>query len=145
MLVAHQMRQLQETMVKAATKLQSWYRAHLTRVSFRVQILLKLAMIRKRQMEEVEFMLRGVTRIQCLFRVKLAQRRLAEVRAAQGERQEALEDGAGEKEEGEMETVLVDTWHPRSAAAGLQALASPRPDRELEKLEEAGLVPFSSW
>lgn len=121
--------------MKAAIKLQSWYRAHITRMAFRVQILLKLGMIRKRQMEEVELMLNSVTRIQCAFRAKLARQKVMQVRADDERR--ALTD----VQEGETDTFLIDTWHPRSAAAGIE-FQRPRPDRELEKLEEAGLVPF---
>lgn len=160
--IAEKMRLIAVRMNAAVTRIQSWYRGLVTRQRMQVQIRLKLDLTRQHQWEEMQQGVHYIIKIQTWFRNKLAAVELRRRMAAQQVMWDALmaksPTAAGAPlsigNEGEEEVVLVDTWRRSDPSQGLSASpdagdafgaameGTPRPDRELEKLEAAGLVPF---
>jgi len=160
--VAKKMREVYHRMSVAATKLSAWYRAISTRLRYRDEIRARMRETFDRQMEEMALGLQTIIKLQRAFRAKLALRRLEAFREAFGSDQLDDESEADADTQVPTLSLLVDSWRPGGLtgdpagdqAAAIAAAASaalgreqhqqvaPRSDRELERLEAAGLVPF---
>lgn len=162
--LAGRMRQAHSQMVASAMKIQAWYRAHKTRTRFRVQILMNMGLKCSRQMEDLERFLKVVVLLQRSVRARLARKRVQEARSALNGTPNSLwnEDTLSKQLETreanpKRNVVMLDSWKPGGVAAGLAAVQSasntafvgdkmPKRDRELEKIQQAGLIPFyGSW
>jgi hypothetical protein len=147
--VATRMRRLHEHMEDAAIKIQAWFRCISIKFRYSHQIHDNMVRRHKALLEEMEMGLLVVVRLQRNIRARLARKRLKEARA----RLEAagivaawdslaLQDA--EPEDPQESIVVVDNWRPRGPGGAAPHLLDrpPRRDVEMEKLEDAGLVPF---
>eukprot|EP00439_Symbiodinium_sp_Y106_P063117 s83_g9.t1 len=112
---------LRDRMVNSAVKIQSWYRG--LKIRRKWQETLRQALRKQRKSDEIRLQnqIRVVRVLQKAIRVYLARRRL--VRS--------------------LEAGYVDNWRPAAEKRLLRERPPPE-DRELAKMEEAGLIPFYS-
>lgn len=137
MIVNLRLRDLCRCIVTAATMIQSAYRRYVCHVRFHTQIRVAMELSRQKQRQEAQRGLKAIRGLQKAFRSCLARRR------AQRRRQElgmATELRALRAEHG-----LANNYMPIDA--NKSPLLSdrdgpPRTHREIEKLEDAGLIPF---
>jgi len=142
---AKAMEKARGTMHEASVKIQSWYRASSTKRKWKGRIQLRIQMRREAEFMEQEQVLRFTIQLQRAVRARLARKAVAREKARlkrnrtfhQESTDYLLVDGEKKK--------WIDTWRPRDSADALKALEGPIPqDPELDKMREAGLIPFYS-
>jgi len=153
----------------AATNIQAWYRGVTTKLSLRDQIQERMDQTREKQFRDMEIALHCIIQIQRGYRAKLARRQRIRLQLAllglpapdlfdlpptpdfdrRSTKRSCLE-------ESKLPTVLIDSWRISSAPgavpvtypapccgnAGVAIESPPQNDREVEKAEAIGLVPF---
>eukprot|EP00933_Yihiella_yeosuensis_P017867 TRINITY_DN1485_c0_g8_i1.p1 TRINITY_DN1485_c0_g8~~TRINITY_DN1485_c0_g8_i1.p1 ORF type:complete len:631 (+),score=117.57 TRINITY_DN1485_c0_g8_i1:190-2082(+) len=148
MRIAWRVWQVKNVMDKAATKLQRWLISRRIRNYYKVLI---QARLEQRRIEEQELLAQQVAvtiKLQSAIRARLARKRQQEAKAMRQINKQveaSLRAAFEEDEHPKQKSVLLDTWRPRSEGTDwLEDVRNQLPprDRELEKIEEEGLVPF---
>lgn len=157
MRVSQIMQGIVSQMAAAATLVQARYRGATMYRKWRSEIRHRIELTRQQQFREMEVGMRCIIQIQRGVRSKQARKRLEEARAKLAaaslemlERGSPIPSGATGAEEDE-ERTFIDTWRPVGApgsdpagcgCAGVILRDLPRHDWEVEKQEQANLVPF---
>jgi len=152
--VAHRMHKLHMTMVNAAIKLQSRYRAYSAYRRFYLPIRQRMEFTHAEHLKKMEQGLVCVVRIQRAMRAKLARRKMCKAREQMRDliTSKVDADGGFLNLDGQSSQTsclgLVDQWAPLQAGSASgrviisEVSALPKPDQELHKLENSGLTPF---
>lgn len=147
--VATRIRRLHEMMEDAATKIQAWFRCFWTKFRYSSQIHNNMLRRHKLMLEEMEMGLLVVIKLQRNVRARLARKRLQEARekleaAGIAAAWDSLAVQDAEPEDPQESILAIDNWRPRGPGGAAPHVLDrpPRRDAELEKLEDAGLVPF---
>jgi len=141
-------------MQQAAVKIQAWLRGRMIFLALREEIKLRLKATYIRRYNEMETALLGIVRAQRAVRAWRARKAMRELRRQAEERRASKQARRGSKgpaRQGlpaadkqlaaEDDTVYVDTWKKRDAL-GAVTEERPKTPREIQELNEAGLVPF---
>lgn len=129
---------LRDRMVNSAVKIQSWYRG--LKIRRKWQETLRQALRKQRKSDEIRLQnqIRVVRVLQKAIRVYLARRRLVRSLEAGPQLLRESTDDSHSKN-----SRYVDNWRPAAEKRLLRERPPPE-DRELAKMEEAGLIPFYS-
>lgn len=165
---SHMLRAISAHMGVAATKIQAWFRGVTTKLSLRDQIQERMDQTREKQFRDMEIALHCIIQIQRGYRAKLARRQrirlqlealglpapdLFELPPTPDRRSSKR---AASLQASKVPGVLIDSWRISSAPgavpvtypapscgnAGVAIESPPQNDREVEKVEAIGLVPF---
>lgn len=158
--VSNYMRQVYLQMDLAATRISAWHRSVSTRLKYREVIYTHMRETSLRQFTEMVEGLKIVVKLQRAFRARLAVRNVTRRRSAaanilngclgmvftlpegNGESDDDSDDGARNVDSWRPGGLLGDSRRHEASLSSSQGLPEPRSDRELKKLEEAGLTPF---
>lgn len=142
MLVNSKMRYIQRVLLLSIFRIQRWYRATLQRRTFMHRIRTMMSISRQRAKHEMECKIMAVTRLQRGLRRYIALKRvqqrktrfLAPSSRGRDDRDTVFHSSLGESDR--------QGWLGGSRRGGGSSPRARAKDRELEKLEDAGLAPF---
>lgn len=136
-------------MTEAAVKVQRWYASTKARLKWKAKMQFRLHLRQQQEFFLEEHKIRVVVQLQRAVRARLARKRLAEAQMANLKlynQWDFLEDETQQQPTAEhLDAILIDGWRPRGEdGSWLEDVRQKPPpkDRELEKIEEAGLIPF---
>lgn len=143
--ISRYMWKLHELMTWASIKIQSWYKVISARRKWRGKIQMRMHLKKQREAEFEEQKMRVTIQLQRAIRARLARKRVLEEKDRMSKKtvvvgQEEPEAGAGD---GKQSSKMVDTWKRRQEGVVQATEDRPPPhDPELEKIRDAGLIPF---